>query len=187
MTGIQSMQSNKFEDSRVAEGTMLPGAQHISNNPEKPEKSTVPDDGKGYANSENRDKNPRNQENRKRRVLGAGTLTGDRVRNQAGDDLGKIEEIMIDLGSGRVAYAVLSFGGFLGIGDKLFMVPWGAMAVDQSTHEFILNVSREQPEKAPGFDKNNWPDMADPGYGSGIDQYWQVTVVDFGDDTAHVS
>jgi sporulation protein YlmC with PRC-barrel domain len=105
------------------------------------------DVGKGYSNS-------RDLENRKRRVLGAGTLTGDRVRNTAGDDLGKIEEIMIDLGSGRVAYAVLSFGGFLGIGDKLFMVPWGAMTVDQSAHEFVLDVSREQLEKAPGFDKN---------------------------------
>lgn len=188
------MQSNKFEDSRVAEGTMLPGAQHATSKPEKPETMsgpTGPDDGKGFASSENPDKNPRDWENRKRRVLGAGTLTGDRVRNKAGDDLGKIEEIMIDLESGRVAYAVLSFGGFLGIGDKLFMVPWGAMTVDQSAHEFVMDVQRAQLEKAPGFDKNNWPDMADAGYGREIHShygqtpYWEVTVVDYRDDTAN--
>src|ERR1700721_1358896 len=109
------MQTNKFEDSRIAEGTMLPGAQHIINMPEEGlGNSSAPGDGKGFAASQTDDENPRNQENRKRRVLGAGTLTGDRVRNTAGDDLGKIEEIMIDLASGRVAYAVLSFGGFLG-------------------------------------------------------------------------
>jgi sporulation protein YlmC with PRC-barrel domain len=157
LQGNQSMPSNKFEAA---------------------EKSTEPDDGKGYASSDNPDKNPRNFENRKRRVLGAGTLTGDRVRNNAGDDLGKIEEIMIDVESGRVAYAVLSFGGFLGIGDKLFMVPWGAITVDQSAHEFVLDVRREQLERAPGFDKNNWPDMTDAGYGLEIDSYWEVTVVD---------
>jgi sporulation protein YlmC with PRC-barrel domain len=179
------MQSNKFEDSRVAEGTMLPGAQHSTTKSERPV-----DDGKGYASSDNPDTNPRNQENRKRRVLGAGTLTGDRVRNNAGDDLGKIEEIMIDLETGRVAYAVLSFGGFLGIGDKLFMVPWGAMTVDQSAHQFVLDVQRAQLEKAPGFDKDNWPDMADPDYGRevhshyGQKPYWEVTVVDYRDVTA---
>jgi sporulation protein YlmC with PRC-barrel domain len=179
------MLSNKFEDSWVAEGTMLRGAQHVTNAPEKPEKSAAPDDGKGYANSESSDSNPRNREGRKRQVLGAGTLTGDRVRNTAGDDLGKIEEIMIDLASGRVAYAVLSFGGFLGIGDKLFMVPWGALAVDQSAHEFVLEVRREQLENAPGFDKDNWPDIADPDYGRDIQAYWEVTMADFRDDMAN--
>ena len=160
---------------------MLPGAQHVTNTPE---------DGKGYADTEPQNSDPRNQENRKRRVLGASTLTGDRVRNNAGDDLGKIEEIMIDLTSGRVAYAVLSFGGFLGIGDKLFVVPWSALTVDQSAHEFVLDVRREDLEKAPGFDKDNWPDMADPGYGREIHShygqkpYWEVAVVDFRDDTA---
>lgn len=173
------MQSNKFEDSRIADGTLLPGAQHVTNTPE------TPDDGKGYARSESGDTNPRNQENRKRRVLGAGTLTGDRVRNKAGDDLGKIEEIMIDLESGRVAYAVLSFGGFLGMGDKLFMVPWSAMRVDQSAHEFVLDVSRDRLDKAPGFDKGNWPDMTDPGYGNDLNSFWAVTMVDLRDDTAN--
>src|SRR5262245_56820592 len=73
---------------------------------------------------------------RYRRVMSAGTLTVDGVRNAAGDDLGKIEEIMIDIPSGRVAYAVLSFGGFLGMGNKLFAVPWNALTVDEVEHQF---------------------------------------------------
>jgi len=114
-----------------------------------------------------------------RRVLSAGTLTGDRVRNSAGEDLGKIEEIMIDVQTGRVAYAVLSFGGFLGIGDKLFAVPWQALTLNEADHEFILNVDKATLENAPGFDKDNWPDMADPNWASqvyshyGYKPYWE--------------
>jgi hypothetical protein len=114
-----------------------------------------------------------------RRVLSAGTLAGDRVRNPAGEDLGKIEEIMIDIPSGQVAYAVLSFGGFLGMGNKLFAVPWKALTLDEDAHEFILNVEKTTLERAPGFDKDNWPDMADPQWGSqvyshyGYKPYWE--------------
>jgi sporulation protein YlmC with PRC-barrel domain len=114
-----------------------------------------------------------------RRVLSASTLAGDRVRNSAGEDLGKIEEIMLDISTGRIAYAVLSFGGFLGMGDKLFAVPWDALTLDEREHEFILNVDKKQLEDAPGFDKDNWPDMANPAWGSqvynyyGSKPYWQ--------------
>lgn len=114
-----------------------------------------------------------------RRVLSASTLAGDRVRNSAGEDLGKVEEIMIDIPSGRVAYAVLSFGGFLGMGSKLFAVPWNALTVDENNHEFVMNVDKAALENAPGFDKDNWPDMADPTWGSqiyshyGYKPYWE--------------
>ena len=101
-----------------------------------------------------------------RSVLSASTLAGDSVRNLAGEDLGKIAEIMIDIPSGRVAYAVLSFGGFLGIADKLFAVPWSALKVDEDEKCFILNVDRRTIEQAPGFDKDNWPDMSDATWGS---------------------
>jgi sporulation protein YlmC with PRC-barrel domain len=122
-------------------------------------------------------------------VLAASTLTGDRVRNSNGEDLGSIEEIMIDLSSGRVAYAVLSFGGFLGIGDKLFAIPWNALRVDQGEHEFILDVDRKTLESAPGFDKDNWPDMADQTFGRDVHKhygqtpYWEHSVTDAGDFT----
>jgi len=110
-----------------------------------------------------------------RRVMSAGTLAGDRVRNAAGDDLGKIEEIMLDVPSGRVAYAVLSFGGFLGMGNKLFAVPWNALTIDEAEHQFILNVDKQVLESAPGFDKDNWPDMADPSWGSQIYSHYGYT------------
>src|ERR1035437_4265781 len=96
-----------------------------------------------------------------RRVLAASTLAGDSVRNSAGEDLGKLDEIMIDIPSGRVAYAVLSFGGVLRMGNKLFAVPWSALKVDEDKKCFVLNVDKTKLEKAPGFDKDKWPDMAD--------------------------
>lgn len=110
-----------------------------------------------------------------RRVLSASTLAGDRVRNRAGEDLGKIEDIMLDLDSGRVAYAVLSFGGFLGIGDKLFAVPWQSLELNAAEHEFILDVDKQTLENAPGFDKDNWPDMADTAWGAQVHQHYGQT------------
>jgi len=109
---------------------------------------------------------------RYRRVLSASTLAGDHVRNPEGEDLGKVEEIMLDVATGRVAYAVLSFGGFLGMGSKLFALPWEALTLDEDNHEFVLNVSKQKLENAPGFDKDNWPDMADTSWGSTIYSYY---------------
>jgi sporulation protein YlmC with PRC-barrel domain len=113
-----------------------------------------------------------------RRVLSVGTLAGDKVKNAAGENLGKIDELMIDIPSGRVAYAVLSFGGLLGMGSKLFAIPWSALALDEDEKQFVLNVDKATLESAPGFDKDNWPDMADPEFGAeiyshyGISPYW---------------
>jgi hypothetical protein len=108
-----------------------------------------------------------------RRVVSAGTLTGDRVRNPAGEDLGNIEEIMVDLESGEVAYAVLSFGGFLGLGDKLFAVPFEAMSFDEN-NEFILDVDKATLKNAPGFDKDNWPNFADPAFYDLVHAHYDV-------------
>jgi sporulation protein YlmC with PRC-barrel domain len=114
-----------------------------------------------------------------RRVLAASTLEGDSVRNSAGDNLGKVDEIMIDIPSGQVAYVVLSFGGVLGMGDKLFAVPWSALRVDEDEKCFILDVSKSTLESAPGFDKDNWPDMANTAWGTevyahyGATPYWE--------------
>lgn len=110
-----------------------------------------------------------------RRVLSASTLEGDKVRNAAGDDLGKVDEIMIDIPSGRIAYAVLSFGGVLRMGNKLFAVPWSALRVDEDEKCFILDVSKQTLESAPGFDKDNWPDMADTTWGSQIFKHYGAT------------
>ena len=106
------------------------------------------------------------------RVLAADTLAGDKVVNRQKEDLGKIEHLMIDLESGRVAYAVLSFGGFLGMGDKLFAIPWSALTVDTVEKQFILNVDKEFLEHAPGFDKEHWPNMADRVWGAEVTKYY---------------
>ena len=108
------------------------------------------------------------------KVLSAGTVTGDSVVNRQGEDLGKIEEIMLDIDEGRVAYAVLSFGGFLGIGDKLFAVPWKALRLDAGKDRFILDTPKEKLEKAPGFDKSDWPNFADRSFGQQIHDHYAV-------------
>src|ERR1035438_6401807 len=102
----------------------------------------------------------------RRGVLAADTLTGDKVVNRQKEDLGTIEHLMIDVEQGRIAYAVLSFGGFLGMGDKLFAIPWSALAVDTVERQFILNVDKKLLERAPGFDKDHWPNMADRTWGA---------------------
>jgi len=93
-------------------------------------------------------------------VLSATTLIGDNVVSPDGEDLGSLKELMLDLDEGRVNYAVLSFGGFLGMGNKLFAVPWEAFTINTDDHTLILNVEKERLENAPGFDKDNWPDKA---------------------------
>jgi sporulation protein YlmC with PRC-barrel domain len=102
------------------------------------------------------------------RILSSSTLVGDNVRNLSGEDLGKIEDIMLDVSAARIAYAVLSFGGFLGMGDKLFAIPWEALSLDTENKCFVLDVPKSLLENAPGFDKDNWPDMADRTWGSEI-------------------
>lgn len=90
------------------------------------------------------------------------SLVGTRVVNLEGEDLGKIEEMMIDLEHGSIAYAVLSFGGLLGFGDKLFAVPWESLSLDQGNERMLLNVPRARLKEAKGFDKFDWPNVADP-------------------------
>lgn len=114
-------------------------------------------------------------EKRYRRVLAASTLAGDRVRNSAGEDLGKVDEIMIDIPSGRVAYAVLSFGGILRMGNKLFALPWSVLRVDEDEKCFILDVNKKTLESAPGFDKDHWPNMADTTWGLEVFRYYGAT------------
>ena len=106
------------------------------------------------------------------RLMGADTLNGNDVYNQKDEDLGDIKEIMLDMNSGRVSYAVLSFGGFLGMGDKLFAVPWSALKLDTVNKRFVLNVDKERLESAPGFDKDKWPNMSDQTWAQGIHAYY---------------
>jgi sporulation protein YlmC with PRC-barrel domain len=109
-------------------------------------------------------------------IMSADSLIGDRVVNREGEDLGKIEEIMLETENGRIAYAVLSFGGLMGMGDKLFAVPWNLLQLDTQERRFILNVSKERLKTAPGFDKNNWPRMADTEWSEEIAGFYGQSV-----------
>ncbi|MDZ4104537.1 MAG: PRC-barrel domain-containing protein [Hydrogenophaga sp.] len=104
--------------------------------------------------------------------MGAGTLTGNDVFNDADEDLGEIREIMLDVRTGRIGYAVLSFGGFFGVGEKLFAVPWAALELDTACRCFVLHVSKARLESAPGFDKQHWPDMADPEWERDVHRFY---------------
>lgn len=107
-------------------------------------------------------------------VIRAHQIAGMGVVNSAGEDLGKVEDVVVDMGTGQVRYAAISFGGFLGVGDKLFAVPFRALKLrhnaNDKTHHFELNVSKETLERAQGFDKSKWPDFADPRYGDEYDR-----------------
>jgi sporulation protein YlmC with PRC-barrel domain len=105
-------------------------------------------------------------------VMAASTLDGDRVMSSDGHDIGKLKDIMLDVRSGRVAYAVLASGGFLGIGDKLLAIPWGALTLDTDHKCFVLSLTAERVKNAPGFDKNHWPSMADATWATSIHQYY---------------
>jgi hypothetical protein len=79
---------------------------------------------------------------------------------------------MLDMSTGRVSYAVLSFGGILGMGEKLFAVPWNALTLDTNNKRFTLNVTKASLDQAPGFDKDSWPNMADQAWARGIHDYY---------------
>lgn len=111
-------------------------------------------------------------------TMGAATLIGNDVYNTKEEDLGDIKEIMLDVQTGKVNYAVLSFGGFLGMGEKLFAVPWGALKLDPVNERFILDVDKEHLKNAPGFDKDHWPDMADQSWIKEIHAYYGTNYPD---------
>lgn len=99
-------------------------------------------------------------------------LIGKDVRNAQGENLGGIKDVIVDVSNGRVHYVVLSFGGFLGLGEKLFAVPWDALTLDTVNKRFVLDASKDRLESAPGFDKDAWPDMADASWEKGIHDYY---------------
>ena len=105
-------------------------------------------------------------------ILSTSTLTGTTVLNPTGTKLGDIKDLMIDVPNGRVSYAVLDFGGFLGIGDKLFAVPLEAFTVNTKDETLVLDIDKKRLENAPGFDKNNWPSTADDTYLSSVYEFY---------------
>lgn len=107
-------------------------------------------------------------------ILSSTSITGTNVTNQKGESLGEIKDLMIDTDTGTVNYAVLSFGGFLGLGDKYFAIPFEAFSVNTTTEKFVLNVSKDRLENAPGFDKDNWPKTSDSKYWDNLYNHYGV-------------
>ena len=105
-------------------------------------------------------------------TLSAKSLIGARIENLKGDNLGKIEDLVIEPIEGRVGYAVLSFGGFLGMGEKLFAVPLQAMKTSTEDRTFVLDVDKDRLKNAPGFDRDRWPDMNDRAFSSTVYNYY---------------
>ena len=105
--------------------------------------------------------------------MGAETLIGDSVCNVQEKYLGEIKEIMLNVHAGTIAYAVLSFGGVFSIGEKLFAVPWSSLKLDTENKRFVLNITKDRFEDAPGFNTDSWPNMADQAWADGIHAYYQ--------------
>lgn len=108
-------------------------------------------------------------------------LMGRDVKNMAGEELGKVDELVIDAEASRIAYAVISFGGGFLKSGKYFAVPWDALELAKDESTVLLNADKSVVENAPAFDKNNWPRMADRHWGSGVHAffgtkpYWETS------------
>lgn len=95
-------------------------------------------------------------------LVAVGGLCGCTVRNLEDEDVGSLAELMVDTATGRITYAVLAYGGLLGVGEKLFAVPWEVLRIDPLSGEVRLDVSRDRLDEDPGFDKDAWPTAAEP-------------------------
>ena len=92
------------------------------------------------------------------KYLTASSIIGDKVHNLEDEAMGEIQDIMIDLASGKINYMIIEFGGFLGIGVKYFAIPFDMLKVNPEQKTFTFNQTRELLENAPGFDLDHWPD-----------------------------
>ncbi len=105
----------------------------------------------------------------------ASKLIGMNVRNKQGEALGQIDDLVVDVRNGKVSYAAMSVGGVLGFGDKLLAVPFDKLAFDHGQDEmfFVLDMPAEKIAAAPGFNKGDWPDFADPNWSAKIDKQYR--------------
>jgi len=111
-------------------------------------------------------------------VLKASNLIGKRVQSTEGKKLGDVKDLVINPGDGDIQYVVLDFGGFLGVGDKYFAVPWEALQLTEDQKAIVLDVSKKDLKQAPGFDKNNWPDLGSRDTAIVIYEFYEVPLPD---------
>lgn len=105
-------------------------------------------------------------------VVKASEITGTKVKNPSGENLGEINEVVIDKALGRVSYLVLDFGGVLGFGNKFFALPFSLFTYDKKSGDYIINVDKEKLKKSPGFDKDKWPDFSELEFITSINKYY---------------
>lgn len=109
------------------------------------------------------------------RLTSASALSDNDVKNAQGESLGQVNDVMLDTENNRVVYYVLSFGGLFGVGNTLFAIPPEAMKLNVNDDCFILNIDKDLLKKADGFNKDNWPDMADPIFRKNLYQHYGIT------------
>ena len=109
-------------------------------------------------------------------MMSALTVAGDSVKNSAGENLGRIEDLVIDVQSGRVNYAVLSFGGFLGIGDDHYPLPWQSLKYDTSLGGYVTGVTETQLKGAPHYRNDNTWNWSDPSRTRAVNDYYGVAI-----------
>jgi hypothetical protein len=107
-------------------------------------------------------------------LIASDKVEGTAVYNTAGDRLGTVQNFMVGKRSGKVAYAVMSFGGFLGMGESYHPLPWEVLTYDTGKGGYVVNLSREQLEGAPRYSASDAPDWTDTNYGRRINDYYGV-------------
>jgi sporulation protein YlmC with PRC-barrel domain len=103
-------------------------------------------------------------------------IIGASVRDQKDKKIGEIKDLVLDSRRGEVAYAVVSFGGVMGVGRKYHAIPWQALQPSDDGKYYVLNADKETITQAPGFDKGDWPNMADQKWSADVDRYWNRMV-----------
>jgi sporulation protein YlmC with PRC-barrel domain len=107
-------------------------------------------------------------------IMAVDTLEGDRVVDRDGQSLGAIDDIVVDVERGIIAYAVMSCGGDRAAGEKLCAIPWSALTLDADRHCFVFDGARERLASAPAFGHDMWPAMADAAWAIGLHAWYGV-------------
>ncbi|HYD94869.1 MAG TPA: PRC-barrel domain-containing protein [Noviherbaspirillum sp.] len=106
------------------------------------------------------------------RLYRGSQIIGSNVRDASGRKIGQIKDLILDARRGEIAYAALSFGGVTSTGNKFHPVPWTALEPGDDGSHYILRADRETISQAPGFDKRQWPDLADQAWHAEVERYW---------------
>lgn len=105
-------------------------------------------------------------------LIGSDKVSGTSVFNLAGEDLGEIRDVMIDKASGKVAYAVMSFGGFLGIGERYYPVPWSMLKYDTARGGYVVDLSKSRLEGAPSYGEGGFAGLGDRDYEARLHDFY---------------